>query len=85
MKTMNKSEMIRELLSEYQHQRMRNEQALSARIAEAGKIDFVSICTPNFVHYSVAKTFWEQVCEFLRKTIVIIPEMWYTVLANKTE
>ena len=35
--------------------------------AEAGKIDFVSICTPNFVHYSAAKTFLEHginvVCE----------------------
>lgn len=36
---MNKSEMIRELLSEYQNQRMRNEQELSRRIAEAGRID----------------------------------------------
>ena len=35
--------------------------------AEAGKIDFVSICTPNFVHYSAAKAFLENginvVCE----------------------
>lgn len=35
--------------------------------AEAGKIDFVSICTPNFVHYSAAKVFLENginvVCE----------------------
>lgn len=27
---------------------------------EAGKIDFVSICTPNHVHYSAAKTFLEH-------------------------
>lgn len=34
---------------------------------EEGKIDFVSICTPNFVHYSAAKAFLEHginvVCE----------------------
>jgi predicted dehydrogenase len=28
--------------------------------AEEGKIDFVSICTPNFVHYSAAKAFLEH-------------------------
>lgn len=27
--------------------------------AEAGKIDFVSICTPNFVHYEISKAFLE--------------------------
>lgn len=35
--------------------------------AEAGNIDFVSICTPNFLHYEVAKAFLEAginvVCE----------------------
>lgn len=42
---------------------------------EAGKIDFVSICTPNFVHYSVAKEFLENginvVCE---KPLTLKPE-----------
>ena len=28
--------------------------------AEAGKIDFVAICTPNFVHYEIAKCFLEH-------------------------
>ncbi|MDD5987252.1 MAG: Gfo/Idh/MocA family oxidoreductase [Eubacteriales bacterium] len=28
--------------------------------AEEGKIDFVAICTPNFVHYSAAKVFLEH-------------------------
>lgn len=27
---------------------------------EAGKIDFVAICTPNFVHYEIAKCFLEH-------------------------
>ena len=36
---MNKSEMIRQLLSEYQNQRAANDLALENRIAEAGRID----------------------------------------------